>query len=419
MDRTLTQFEIEALLGDTRHMNSPEDYSRELEKSCNFYDVAEHKLYLVIMALYFQSLDSGQRTELLRSSRPEGVDWLSRIFNKSREEEIRETFKRVLSHTLGVKEGNWCHEVSIDPECFASTLSALDDDCLRKHPESGKDSLPQTTRWGMETYRQVEQYMDEIYPDRYRFEHGLEGYFGQEGEPPMTKENQEQLQAYFEEISRYPDGTVSRAFCLLSPQNRIVALTAAPEELYRKFVAAMPLEDILTLTQGLATELIRYEDAVILGVFAQLQSLLVSNDTLEEERRKAEILINLYHAIDSADKKQSLLEVLEVMNVEAAETIRDSIVDEATLLRSDNQTIQRLLRELDNAELATFLSRASQELTEKLLGNMSSRMAEMLKEDMEFMGPVSDGAYKKASENIQRVYRLLVEAGVIIYPKRV
>ncbi|MBF4693961.1 FliG C-terminal domain-containing protein [Fusibacter ferrireducens] len=234
----------------------------------------------------------------------------------------------------------------------------------------------------------------------------------------MNEENIKQLDEYFKVIEKYPSNTVSLAFIQLSIPNRIVALTVAPISLYKKFVNQLSLEDVITLTKHLYSELIRYEDNIILGVYGQLLSLILPNDTIEEKEQKAEILINLYHAIDDEDKKRSLLDVLEVMNVDAAEVIRESVIDENTFIDSDDRSIQRLIREIDNSELATYLSRGSESLKEKFLTNMSSRMAEMLREDMIFLGGVSDNAYKKSSENICRIYSLLVEAGEIIKNKR-
>ncbi len=234
----------------------------------------------------------------------------------------------------------------------------------------------------------------------------------------MKEEQENQLQAFFQEIDAYPDSTVSAAFSQLPVQNQMAALWAAPEELYPKFAARLTVEELLTLTRSLYDERLRYADEIVLGVYAQLTAMLQDVDTEEEEKKKQQMLVSLYNAIPEMEKQRALLETLEVMNMEAANTIRGGIIDEWTFLNSDDRCIQRVIREIDNSELGAYLQRASEALSQKFLGNMSSRMAEMLKEDMEFMGPVSDGTYKEASENIHRIYRLLAEAGEIIVPKR-
>lgn len=234
----------------------------------------------------------------------------------------------------------------------------------------------------------------------------------------MKEEWDNQMEAIFNEIAAYSDGTVSSVFSQLPVQNQLAALWAAPEELYPKFASRLSVDELLTLTRSLYDERLRYADEIVLGVYAQLAALLQDADTEAEEKKKQQMLVSLYNAVPDAERQRILLETLEITNVDAANAIRGAIIDEWTFVNSEDLCIQRLIREIDNSELAAYLQRASEALSRKFLGNMSSRMAEMLKEDMEFMGRVSDSSYLSAQKNICRVYRLLEEAGEVVLPKR-
>jgi flagellar motor switch protein FliG len=58
------------------------------------------------------------------------------------------------------------------------------------------------------------------------------------------------------------------------------------------------------------------------------------------------------------------------------------------VLLLDDRSMQRVLKEVDTKDLSTALKGASEELQEKFFRNMSSRAAEMIREDMEYMGPI-------------------------------
>jgi len=77
------------------------------------------------------------------------------------------------------------------------------------------------------------------------------------------------------------------------------------------------------------------------------------------------------------------------------------------ILTLDNRSIQRFLREVDNNQLAIALKGTNDEVKNKIFANMSKRMAEMVKEDMEFMGPVRLKDVEEAQQKIVNVIRNL------------
>jgi len=84
----------------------------------------------------------------------------------------------------------------------------------------------------------------------------------------------------------------------------------------------------------------------------------------------------------------------------------------------DDKGIQAVLREIDNDELALALKTASQELQEQIFSNMSERASQLIKEDMEYMGPVRVSDVEAAQQRIVDVVRRLEEAGEIIIAGR-
>jgi hypothetical protein len=82
----------------------------------------------------------------------------------------------------------------------------------------------------------------------------------------------------------------------------------------------------------------------------------------------------------------------------------------------DDRAIQKVLREVDSQELAKALKGTTDAVQEKIFANMSKRAGEMMKEDMEFMGPVREAEVKEVQKRIVNIIQRLVAAGEIIDP---
>ncbi len=84
------------------------------------------------------------------------------------------------------------------------------------------------------------------------------------------------------------------------------------------------------------------------------------------------------------------------------------------IISLDSVSIQRFIREVENDEMTVALKGSTEEVKEVILGNMSSRMSEMIEEDMQFMGPVRLSDVEEAQQKIVGIIRKLEEAGEII-----
>ena len=123
----------------------------------------------------------------------------------------------------------------------------------------------------------------------------------------------------------------------------------------------------------------------------------------------AEILNHLDHKTENA-----IFEKIESLREDLADEIRQKMFVFSDLVTLDDRSIRTLLKEISNDELILALKTASEELSEKIFSNVSQRAAEMMKEDMEVMGPVKLKDVEQAQLNIVKAARRLEEEGKIV-----
>ena len=120
--------------------------------------------------------------------------------------------------------------------------------------------------------------------------------------------------------------------------------------------------------------------------------------------------------LNSADRgtEKLILEDLEKEDAELADEIRQRMFIFEDIISLDDASIQRVVREVDSKDLAKALKGSSEEVKERVYRNISKRAAEMLKEDLDFMGPVRLREVEEAQQRIVGIIRRLDEAGEII-----
>ncbi|WP_430882797.1 flagellar motor switch protein FliG [Fusibacter sp. JL216-2] len=124
-------------------------------------------------------------------------------------------------------------------------------------------------------------------------------------------------------------------------------------------------------------------------------------------------IVDILNSVDRGTEK-FIMETLEIQNADLAEEIRKRMFVFEDIINLDSVSIQRFIREIDNNDLSVACKGATEEVRDVIFSNMSKRMAEMLKEDMEFMGPVRLRDVEEAQQKIVNVIRKLEEAGEII-----
>ena len=119
---------------------------------------------------------------------------------------------------------------------------------------------------------------------------------------------------------------------------------------------------------------------------------------------------NMLNVIDRATER-SLLENLSHEDPELVEEIRRLMFVFDDINNFGNKEIQSLLKNVENSQWAMALKGASPELKEKILANMSKRAADMLREEMEYLGPVKLSAVELVQQQIVDIVRKLEDAG--------
>lgn len=124
-------------------------------------------------------------------------------------------------------------------------------------------------------------------------------------------------------------------------------------------------------------------------------------------------VVDILNSVDRSTEK-NIIEALETDDPELAEEIRRRMFVFEDILNLDNRAIQRTLRDIDNQDLILALKGASEAVKKKILENMSKRQAEMVSEDMEYMGPVRLRDVEEAQQKIVNIIRKLEDAGEIV-----
>ena len=116
--------------------------------------------------------------------------------------------------------------------------------------------------------------------------------------------------------------------------------------------------------------------------------------------------------------EKSIMEGLEAEDPDLVEQIRRLMFVFEDIMMVNDKGIQAMLKEVDNDDLALALKTASQDLKDKIFKNMSERASQLIKEDMEYMGPVRVSDVEAAQQKIVDVVRRLEESGEIIISGR-
>ncbi len=123
-------------------------------------------------------------------------------------------------------------------------------------------------------------------------------------------------------------------------------------------------------------------------------------------------VVELLNSADSTTMR-NILEKLEEEDPDLAEEIRKNMFTFEDIVQLDDRSIQRLLREIDSNDLAKALKNVDAEVQDKIFRNQSKRGSALLKEDMEFMGPIRLKDVEEAQSKIVAVIRRLEESGEI------
>ncbi len=195
--------------------------------------------------------------------------------------------------------------------------------------------------------------------------------------------------------------TIALILSYLEPQQAGVILSSLPQE-----VQADIARRIATM------------DSTSPEVISEIESILerkLSSTVTQDftETGGVDAVVEVLNGVDRTTEK-TILDALEIQDPELAEEIKKRMFVFEDIVTLDNRSIQRVIRDCENEDLLLSMKVSSDEVKEIIFRNMSARMAETFKEEMEIMGPVRLRDVEEAQTRIVSVIRRLEDSGEII-----
>src|SRR5262245_11057904 len=201
------------------------------------------------------------------------------------------------------------------------------------------------------------------------------------------------------------------------PQTIALILCHLPHHKASEIMGALPMQKQIEVIKRVANmeqtnpEVIREVEK---GLESRLSSMLVQS---MEKAGGVETVAEILNLTDRATEKQ-IMEGLEAEDPDLVEQIRRLMFVFEDILKVNDKGIQAVLKEVDNSELSLALKTASPDLQEKIFKNMSERAAQLIKEDMQYMGPVRVSDVESAQQRVVDIVRRLEEAGEVVIEGR-
>ena len=186
----------------------------------------------------------------------------------------------------------------------------------------------------------------------------------------------------------------------LKPEHSAKVLNYLPPETQAQ--VAMKIADMDTTNPEILTDIEKIVETKFSSVMVQDFSKAGGIDTLA----------NILNRADRNTEK-NVIELLEVENPPLAEEVRELMFVFEDIINLDDRAIQRILREVDTKDLALSLKGTKQDLRDKIFRNMSDRAQEMLKDEIEYLGPVRAREVQEVQTKIIGIIRNLEVFGEI------
>lgn len=200
--------------------------------------------------------------------------------------------------------------------------------------------------------------------------------------------------------SEHPQ-TIALILAYLEPEKASMILSALPPERQAEVAKRIAIMDTTS------PEVIKEVERILERKLSSLAPQEVA------EAGGINAVVEIINRVDRSTEK-TIMEALEVQDPELAEEIKKLMFAFEDIVVIDDRSVQRVLREVESQDLALALKGASNEVSQKIFLNMSSRASEMLKEDIEFMGPVRLRDVEEAQQRIVNIIRRLEDAGEIV-----
>ena len=187
----------------------------------------------------------------------------------------------------------------------------------------------------------------------------------------------------------------------LQPSQSAKVLNCLPPEVQAQ--VAMKIADMDTTNPEILADIEKIVESKFSSVMVQDFSQAGGIDTLA----------NILNRTDRATER-NVLELLEIENPALADEVRELMFVFEDIVQLDNRTVQRILREVNTKDLALALKGTKEEVREKIFTNMSERAQQMLRDDMEYLGPVRAKDVQEVQTSICATIKALEASGDIV-----
>lgn len=155
-------------------------------------------------------------------------------------------------------------------------------------------------------------------------------------------------------------------------------------------------------------------EEMLLEVDRVLQSQLIAIGGKEGKKMGGVAAVaEILNAIDRTTSDEIMADI-EEESAQLAEDIKQLMFVFEDILKLDDRAVRELLKEISNEDLTLALKTAPPELQEKFFKNLSERAGNMIREDLEIMGPVKLSEVEAAQQNIVKTVRRLEAEGRIV-----
>ncbi len=201
------------------------------------------------------------------------------------------------------------------------------------------------------------------------------------------------------------------------PQTIALILVYLKPRRAAEVLSGLPKEMQTTLATRIA-EIDRVPEEVIKEVDDALRKELTGRSGSDGGKKMGGIscLADILNEVDK-ETEENVLSTMEEEKGEIAEEVRQLMFIFEDLLKVDDRGMREILKQVESQQLSIALKTASGEMQDKIFGNLSQRAGEMLKEDIEVMGPVKLSEVEMAQQTIIRVARELEAEGKIVLAK--
>lgn len=199
--------------------------------------------------------------------------------------------------------------------------------------------------------------------------------------------------------------TISLILAHMPPQTAAIIVSALPQQVQSDVVMRIATMD--RTPPEIVREVERVLERKMAAVFSQGFTFAGGVKDVAEILNRVE-----------RSTEKSIMTELEERDPELADEIARLMFTFEDIIHVEDSGIQKTLREIETKDLALALKTANDEVQEKVFKNMSSRARDMIKEEIEFMGPVRLRSVEEAQQKIVAVVRRLEEAGEIMVQGR-